>query len=162
MSRVISTKKRFPKKDLKLKSFLITLFINRVLKNGKKQLAKNIVYKTLKLITLKTHFNSLRIFEKAIRNTSPKFYLKTIKTKTIKKQVIWRTTYQVPIVLTKFKSVRLGISWIIKYAKKRPGKNISTKLANEILDAFKQSGSEAVRHKEDIHEQAEANRVFLD
>ena len=68
MSRRISTKKRFPKKDSKYDNLLVSLLINRILKSGKKRLAKRIVYKAFELIEFRTNENPILILEKAIRN----------------------------------------------------------------------------------------------
>lgn len=160
MSRNISTKKRLPKRDFKFNSYLVTLFINHVLKNGKKELAKKIVYKIFNLLYLKTHSNVLRIFEKAIRNSSPKFYVKFLYIKDRRRE-IRSTVKEIPTLLTKFKSISLGISLIIKNAQKRSGKNISSKIVNELLDTVKESGSKSVRQKYDIHQIAEQNRAFV-
>lgn len=155
MSRCISTKKRLVKKDLKFNSFLVNIFINRVLKNGKKELARKIVYKTFQLIKLKTHSNSLKIFETATRNVSPKFFVKILHIKFKKRP--FKITNQIPILLSKFRSINLGISWIVKCAQKRSGKNIIAKLVNEILDASKRSGSGAIKKKDEIHKLAALN-----
>lgn len=152
MSHRIVTKKRFPIKDLQYNSYLISLFINKLLKNGKKKLAFKIVANTFKFIQIRTKEDPLLIFEKAIKNISPKVQ---IKAKRIK-----GATYQVPSLLTKFRSTNLAIRWLIQYSIKRNGKNIATKLASEILDAVKGLGN-AIKKKEETHKMAEANKAFL-
>ena len=76
MSRRISTKKRFPKRDSKFDNLLVSLLVNRILKSGKKRLAKRIVYKAFELIEFRTNQNPILILEKAIRNISPRVQLK--------------------------------------------------------------------------------------
>ena len=76
MSRRISTQKRFPSKDSKYDNLLVSLLINRILKNGKKRLAKRIVYKAFELVEFRTNQNPILILEKAIRNISPRVQLK--------------------------------------------------------------------------------------
>ena len=76
MGRKIYIKKYFIEKDLKYNHFLVNLLINKILKNGKKNLARNIVYNTFNYINKHFNLNPIFIFEKAIRNISPKIKLK--------------------------------------------------------------------------------------
>jgi len=152
MSRRISTKKRFPQKDFKYDHLLVTLLVNRILKNGKKRLARRIVSKSFELITYRTNQDPLLILEKAIRNISPRVQLKAKR--------VGGATYQVPILLTRFKSTNLAVRWIVEFSKKRSGKGgMSIKLANELIEAAKGVGN-AVRKKDDTHRMAEANKAF--
>jgi small subunit ribosomal protein S7 len=151
MSRRISTKKRFPEKDSKYESLLVSLLVNRLLKKGKKRLAKRIVYKAFELIEFRTNQNPIFLFEKAIRNISPRVQLKPKR--------VGGATYQVPSLLNKFRSTNLAIRWIVEYSKKRSGKGISLKLANELLEAAKGLGG-SIKKKEETHKMAEANKAF--
>ncbi len=151
MSRRISTKKRFPRKDLKYNSLLVSLLINRILKSGKKFLAKRILYRAFDLIELKASQNPILVFEKAIRNISPRVQLKAKR--------VGGATYQVPTLLTRYRSTNIAIKWLVECSRKRPGKSMSLKLANEIIDASKNSGS-CIRKKEETHKMAQANKAF--
>ncbi len=151
MSRRISTKKRFPRKDLKYNSLLVSLLINRILKSGKKFLAKRILYRAFDLIELKASQNPILVFEKAIRNISPRVQLKAKR--------VGGATYQVPTLLTRYRSTNIAIKWLVECSRKRPGKFMSLKLANEIIDASKNSGS-CIRKKEETHKMAQANKAF--
>jgi small subunit ribosomal protein S7 len=154
MSRQILTKKRFPEKDLKYNNFLISLLINRILKKGKKMLAKKIVYQAFHFIELKTNENPIFIYEKAICNASPRIQLKAKR--------IGGATYQVPVLINRYLSVILAIKWLIKFSQKRSGKGMSTKLANEILETAKAlSTSNTLKKKEEVHKMAEANKAFV-
>ena len=151
MSRRISTKKRFPQKDLIYNNYLVSLLVNRILKNGKKHLARRIVSKALLLVEEKTKENPIIILEKAVRNISPKVQLKARR--------VGGATYQVPILLTKFRSTNTGISWIIDGSKKRGSKPMHSKLSSELFEASKKQGN-AFRKKEETHKMAEANKAF--
>lgn len=151
MSRRISTKKRFPKKDSKYDSFLVSLVVNRLLKNGKKRLAKRILLKAFDFIEFRTNENPILILEKAIRNISPRVQLKAKR--------VGGATYQVPTLVNKFRSTTTAISWLITFSRKRSGKGMPLKLANEVLDAAKGTGN-AVKKKEETHKMAEANKAF--
>lgn len=151
MSRRISTKKRFPKRDSKFDNLLVSLLVNRILKSGKKRLAKRIVYKAFELIEFRTNQNPLVVLEKAVRNISPRVQLKAKR--------VGGATYQVPTLLNKFRSTNMAIRWIVEFSRKRAGKGMHLKLANELLEAAKGLGN-AIKKKEETHKMAEANKAF--
>ena len=151
MSRRISTTKRFPQKDSKYDNLLVSLLINRILKSGKKRLAKRIVYKAFELIEFRTNENPILILEKAIRNISPRVQLKAKR--------VGGSTYQVPTLLNKYRATNIAVSWLIEYSRKRSGKGMSLKLANELLEAAKGLGN-SIKKKEETHKMAEANKAF--
>ena len=151
MSRRISTKKRFPKKDSKYDNLLVSLLINRLLKSGKKRLATRIVYKGFELIEFRTNQNTILILEKAIRNISPRVQLKAKR--------IGGATYQVPTLLNKYKATNIAVKWVVEFSRKRSGKGMSLKLANELLEAAKGLGN-SVKKKDETHKMAEANKAF--
>lgn len=151
MSRRISTKKRFPQKDSKYDNLLVSLLVNRILKEGKKRLAKRIVYKAFELIEFRTNQNPLLLLEKAIRNISPRVQLKAKR--------VGGATYQVPTLLNRFRSTNIAVRWIVEFSRKRSGKGMSVKLANEVLEAAKGLGN-SIKKKEETHKMAEANKAF--
>jgi small subunit ribosomal protein S7 len=139
MSRRISTKKRFPEKDFKYDNLLVSLLVNRILQKGKKRLARRLVYKAFELIEIKTNQSAILILEKAVRNISPRVQLKAKR--------IGGATYQVPTLLNKFRSTNIAIRWVVEFSRKRSGKGMSLKLANELLEAAKGLGN-AIKKKE--------------
>lgn len=151
MSRRISTKKRFPDRDSKYDNLLVSLLVNRILKSGKKRLAKRIVYKAFDFIEFRTNQNPILILEKAIRNVSPRVQLKAKR--------VGGATYQVPTLLSKYRSTNIAVRWIVEFSRKRSGKGMSLKLANELLEAAKGLGN-AIKKKEETHKMAEANKAF--
>ena len=152
MSRRISTKKRFPISDSKYNNLLVSLLVNRILKQGKKRLAKRIVYKAFELIEFRGNPNPILILEKAIRNVSPRVQLKAKR--------VAGATYQVPTLLNKFRSTNMAVRWIVEFSRKRSGKGMALKLATELLEGAKGLGN-AIKKKEEIHKMAEANKAFL-
>jgi small subunit ribosomal protein S7 len=152
MSRRISTKKRFPERDSKYDNLLVSLLINRILKKGKKRLAKRIVYKAFELIEFRTNQNPIFILEKAIRNISPRVQLKAKR--------VGGATYQVPTLLNKFRSTNIAVRWIVEFSRKRSGKGMALKLANELVESSKGLGN-TVKKKDETHKMAEANKAFL-
>ena len=151
MSRRNISKKRFPQTDSIYNSYLVNLLINRILKSGKKTIAKKIVYEAFEIIKKKTDQDSLHIFEKAIRNASPVVEVKAKR--------VGGSTYQVPIEVSGFRATNLSLRWIIGYANKRVGRSMSIKLANEIIDTANDIGN-TIKKKEETHKMAEANKAF--
>ena len=151
MSRRISTKKRFPERDTKYDNLLVSLLVNLILKSGKKRLAKRIVYKAFEFMEFRTNQNPILILEKAIRNISPRVQLKAKR--------VGGATYQVTTLLNKFRSTNIAVRWVVEYSRKRSGKGMALKLANELLEASKGLGN-SIKKKEETHKMAEANKAF--
>lgn len=151
MSRRISTQKRFPEKDFKYDNLLVSLLVNRILKNGKKRLARRLVYKAFELIQLRTSQNPVLILEKALRNVSPRVQVKAKR--------VGGATYQVPVLLNKYRATHLAIRWVVEFSRKRSGKGMALKLANELLEAAKGLGN-SVKKKEETHKMAESNKAY--
>ena len=151
MSRRNISKKRFPQPDEVYNSYLVSLFIARILKSGKKTIAKTIVYQAFEIIKNKTKEDPLVIFEKAIKNASPIVEVKARR--------VGGSTYQVPIEVSSFRATNLSLRWIIGYANQRVGRSMAIKLANEIIDTSKDIGN-TIKKKEETHKMAEANKAF--
>lgn len=151
MSRRNISKKRLPQADEIYNSYLISLFITRILKSGKKTIAKKIVYQAFDIIKKKTNKDPLVIFERAIQNASPIVEVKARR--------IGGSTYQVPIEVSSFRATNLSLRWIIRYSKQRVGRSVAIKLANEIVDTANDIGN-TIKKKEETHKMAEANKAF--
>ena len=132
---------------------LLTRFINRVMKSGKKSIAQDVVYKALDSIKEKGE-DPVKVFETAINNVGPKMEVKARR--------VGGASYQVPTEVRGDRRVALAMRWIIQFAKKRANKEYKTfaeKLAVELLDASKGQG-EAIKKRDTMHRMAEANRAF--
>ena len=129
-------------------SVLIQMLITRLLKKGKKQLATNILMRTLDWIHLKTNQDALSILESAVRNLSPSVKIYTKR--------IGGAVYSVPKEVQSFRSTNLAIQLLLETAKKRTGKKFYQKLAVEIIDASTNLGL-AIKKKEEVQRIAEAN-----
>nr|YP_010903337.1 ribosomal protein S7 [Hypnea cornuta]YP_010903535.1 ribosomal protein S7 [Hypnea cryptica]WCH55790.1 ribosomal protein S7 [Hypnea cornuta]WCH55988.1 ribosomal protein S7 [Hypnea cryptica] len=151
MSRRNQAKKRFVSADPIYQSKLISMLTVRILKHGKKELAQKIIYKALDIIEEKTSNNPLEVLEQAIRNATP---LVEVKAKRV-----GGSTYQVPMEVRAYRGTNLALRWLTKFSKDRSGKNMSIKLANEIIDASKDIGN-TIRRREETHRMAEANKAF--
>jgi small subunit ribosomal protein S7 len=137
--------------DPKFGDVLISRFVNSVLKHGKKNIARNIVYSALEQIGQKTEKNPLDIFKKAVDNASPLIEVRARR--------VGGATYQVPTEVRLERRTALAIRWLINYAQERSDKSMSQKLAAELLAASSGEGG-AVKKKDDVHRMAEANKAF--
>jgi small subunit ribosomal protein S7 len=151
MSRRISTQKRFPKKDFKYNNLIVSLLINKILKHGKKRIAWKLLYNAFHLIENRIKISPILVLEKAIRNISP-------RVQSVLKRY-GKTTHQTPILLNKYRATQLAIRWIIEVTRKRSGKTMTIKLANELLDAYKGVGN-LIKKKEATHKYAESNKAY--
>nr|YP_009497662.1 ribosomal protein S7 [Astrosyne radiata]AWT40375.1 ribosomal protein S7 [Astrosyne radiata] len=146
------SEKRLLDPDLIYKSRLVNLLISRILKVGKKNLAKKIVYKAFQIIKSKTKQNPLTIFEKAVINASPTVEIKSIRVR--------GSSRSIPIEVKPLRAILLALKWLIIYSRKRRGRGIVLKLANEIIDAKNKTGR-TIKKKNDTHKIALSNRAFL-
>jgi len=151
MSRRNISKKRFPEVDSTYNSYLVSLLTQRILKSGKKTVAKNIVNGAFEIIKTKTNEDPLMVFEKAIKNASPVVEVKARR--------IGGSTYQVPIEVNAYRATNLSLRWIIDYSRQRVGRTMAIKLASEIIDTANDIGN-TIKKKEETHRMAEANKAF--
>ncbi len=126
-------------------------FVNYVMKKGKKTVARKIVYGAFTIIEKKTKEEPLKIFEEAIKNTSPLLEVKSRR--------VGGATYQVPREVRGERKLSLAYRWLIAASKARKGMPMAKKLAEELLLASKNEGG-AVKKKNDTHRMAEANKAF--
>ncbi|MDO8570769.1 MAG: 30S ribosomal protein S7 [Candidatus Daviesbacteria bacterium] len=146
--------KRILKPDPIYNSKLVTRFINKVMMDGKKTIAQNLVYQAFKQIEEQSKKNPLTVFETAVANVAPKMEVKPKR--------IGGASYQIPVEVRGDRREALAIRWIIESARKRTNKEYKTfdlKLAAELIDASEGQGN-AIKKKEDTIKSAEANKAF--
>lgn len=151
MSRRNIAKKRALLPDPIYNSKLVSMLTVKILKSGKKSLAQKIIYKSLDIIKEKTFNDPLETLEKAIRNATPLVEVKARR--------VGGSTYQVPTEIRAYRGTNLALRWLTAFAKKRSGKNMANKLANEIVDASNDNGN-TIKKREETHRMAEANKAF--
>jgi len=130
---------------------VVAKFINQVMRQGKKNAARKIVYGAFDIIKEKTKKDSLEIFNSALENAAPLLEVKPKR--------IGGATYQVPREVKGERRMTLAMRWLILAAKSKKGKPMREKIAEELIDAANNAGW-AVKKKEDTHRMAEANRAF--
>jgi len=151
MARRKKIKKRIMSPDSVYNNVLVSQFINQVMRKGKKDMARKIVYQAFNIIKEKTQKEPLEVFEKAIENASPVLEVRPKR--------IGGATYQVPMEVKGERRIALAFRWIIQAAKIKRGRPIKEKLAEEIINTAQNTGW-AIKKKEDTHKMAEANRAF--
>ncbi len=137
--------------DERYNSVKVQSFINRVMKNGKKSVATRLVYDAFDIIGERTGKEPLEVFEQAMANATPVMEVRPRR--------IGGATYQVPLEVAPHRQFALATRWLLDAARTRSGKAFSELLADELMDAFKNTGS-AVQKREESHRMAKANRAF--
>ena len=130
---------------------IITRFVNNLMRDGKKNVARKIVYQAFEIIEEKTGETGLTTFKSALQNATPVIEVKSRR--------VGGATYQVPMEVRQERGTALGMRWLIKAARSRNDKSMSLRLSRELLDASNNDGG-AVRKKDEVHRMAEANKAF--
>ncbi|MEC9186351.1 MAG: 30S ribosomal protein S7 [Bacteroidota bacterium] len=146
-----TAKKNIILPDPKFKEVEVTKFVNNLMIDGKKNIAFNIFYDSIEIVSQKTEENGLDIWKKAIENITPAVEVKSRR--------VGGATFQIPTPVRESRRKSLAVKWLIKYAQSRNEKTMSEKLAAEIIAASKEEGG-AFKKKEDTHRMAEANKAF--
>lgn len=141
--------------DRRYNSSLVQRLINKLMKDGKKQLSERLVYSAMESAASKLKNDSpLEVLEQAFRNISPNMEVKSRR--------VGGANYQIPFEVRGTRSTHLAMMWFAEAARSRRkgmGKAFDVVLAAEIMDAYNATGS-AVKKKEDTHRMADANRAF--
>jgi small subunit ribosomal protein S7 len=143
--------KREHKPDLKYGNVAIGRFINCLMWDGKKSVAEKVVYDAFEEVKAQTKEDPLVVFQKAFENVSP---LVEVASKRV-----GGANYQVPREVRPDRKFLLATRWLIGAARAKKGKDMSKRLAEEIILAAKNEGN-AIKKKQDVHRMAEANRAF--
>ena len=130
---------------------VITKLINQVMLDGKKGIAQGIVYDTFNQAAEKVGQDAKEVFAQALNNIMPMVEVKARR--------VGGANYQVPIEIRAERRQTLAIRWLVAAARKRGEREMASRLAAELVDAFNNTGS-AVKKKEETHIMAEANKAF--
>lgn len=151
MPRRARVQRRVLVPDARYQSEVLSKFINKVMQRGKKGTAERIVYNAMETIQQRTGREPLEVFEQALYNATPLLEVKPRR--------VGGATYQVPVQIEGARRTSLAMRWLLQSARNRSGKSMDEKLANELLDAFNNTGA-TIKRREDTHRMAEANRAF--
>ncbi|MDX1585172.1 30S ribosomal protein S7 [Balneolaceae bacterium YR4-1] len=130
---------------------LVTRFVNNLMRDGKKNVARKILYQAFEIIEEKTGEDGMEVFKNAMSNVSPVVEVRSRR--------VGGSTYQVPVEVRPDRSTALGMRWIIKASSSRNDKSMARRLSRELMDASNNEGG-AVRKKDEVHRMAEANKAF--
>jgi small subunit ribosomal protein S7 len=151
MSRRNRAQKRPVQPDPTHGSRLVSMMAARLMKSGKKSLAYRLLYTAFETIQERTGNDPVELFEKAVRNATPLVEVRARR--------VGGATYQVPMEVRADRGTAMALRWLVQFSRQRPGKSMSARLANELMDAANETGN-AIRRREETHRMAEANKAF--
>ncbi len=132
-------------------TIIITKLINQVMYDGKRGVAQSVCYDALEAVAEKSGKEAMEVFNAAIANIMPALECKARR--------VGGATYQVPMEVRPERRQTLALRWLVMFARKRGERTMAERLAAEIMDASNNLGN-AVKRREDMHKQAEANKAF--
>jgi small subunit ribosomal protein S7 len=151
MSRRNRAPRRVVEPDVRYNSELVSRFVNKLMRGGKKNTALRVVYDAFGIIEDRAKKPSLEVFELAVKNATPMIEVRPRR--------VGGATYQIPIEVRPERRLSLSLRWLVQGSRARSGKSMAEKIAAELMDAAAGQGS-SVKRKEDTHRMAEANRAF--
>ena len=138
--------------DIRYNSEIVARLINAVMERGKKSTAQGIVYCAFDIIKeSKADSEPMEVFKQALENVRPRLEVKSRR--------VGGSTYQVPLDVPEERQIAIALRWIVSFARGRKGVPMAKALANEITDAYNNTGN-AVKKKDDTHRMANANKAF--
>jgi small subunit ribosomal protein S7 len=151
MPRKGEAPRRKPAPDPVYNSRVVSLFINYLMKGGKKTVSERIFYGALDLIQERTGNNPAEIFARAMQNVTPEVEVRPRR--------VGGATYQVPMEVSARRRLLLPIRWLVRAARDRNERTMAQRLAGELMDAANREGV-AMRRREDVHRMADANKAY--
>ena len=130
---------------------VVSQLVSKILWNGKKTVAQNIVYTAMEGTRTKTGVDPVQTLKRALDNVRPSLEVKSRR--------VGGATYQVPVEVKPARATTLAMRWLVGFSRQRREKTMAERLMNEILDASNGLGA-AVKRREDTHKMAEANKAF--
>ena len=151
MSRKGPSKKHVVLPDPIYGSTVVAQLINKILLDGKKSIAEDIVYSALDMVKEKSDQEPVAVLNRALDNIRPSLEVRSRR--------VGGATYPVPVEVTPNRANTLSLRWLTDFSRARREKPMAERLANEILDASNGLGA-SVKRREDTHKMAEANKAF--
>src|SRR3954466_6189368 len=132
-------------------SKLVQQVINKVMLDGKKSTAEQIVYGALETLSRRTSLAPVEALEASIKSLTPVLEVRSRR--------VGGATYQVPVEVPAPRARTLAVRWLVEFSRQRREKTMADRLAGELLDAQSQQGG-AFKRKDDIYRMAQANKAF--
>ncbi len=137
--------------DLVYGDVVVTAFINKIMRDGKKNLAARIFYDACKIIQERTGQEPLKVFKAAVENAKPRMETRSRR--------VGGSNYQVPVEVSPRRQQSLALRWLVQAANNRPERSAAERIAGELIDAAEGKGG-AVKKREEVERMAEANRAY--
>jgi len=137
--------------DLVYSDTTVTAFINKLMRDGKKNLASRIFYGACRLVQERSGQEPLKVFRQGLDNIKPRIEVKSRR--------VGGATYQVPVEVGPRRSMSLSLRWLVAASDARPERTAVERVAGEMLDAAQGRGG-AVKKKDAVERMAEANRAY--
>ncbi len=152
MPRNYKSTSQYLEPDPKFQSVLASKLINKIMYDGKKSVAQRIFYQALDMAQKKTGAEEQEeIFVRAIDNIRPSVEVRSKR--------VGGANYQVPREVKRGRQQSLAIRWLVDNSRKKKGKSMAQRLAEELADAYNGTGA-SVQWKENVHKMADANRAY--
>ena len=138
--------------DTRYNSVLVSKFINGMMSQGKKSVARKIFYNAMDIMEQKiSEEGPMEVFEKAMDNVRQKVEVKSRR--------VGGATYQVPIEVSERRQHSLAVRWLVEFSRSRSEHTMADRLGNEMADAVAERGG-AFKKRDETHRMAEANKAF--
>ncbi len=137
--------------DLVYQDVLVSALINRIMEDGKKNIASRIFYGAMGIVQERTGQEPLKVFRQAFDNIKPRVEVRSRR--------VGGSTYQVPVEVSPRRVQSLTLRWMTAAADSRPERTAMERIAGEIMDAAQGRGG-ALKKKDDVERMAEANRAY--
>lgn len=151
MSRRRQAEIRVIQPDLVYQDVVVSSFINRLMRDGKRNLAARIFYDACRIIQEKSGQEPLKVFRQAMENVRPRVEVRSRR--------VGGANYQVPVEVKPRRQQSLAIRWLVESANRRGERVAAERIAGELLDASEGKGG-SVKKREDAQRMAEANRAY--
>jgi small subunit ribosomal protein S7 len=152
MARKPTASKATLRPDPRFGSKLASKFINCLMHDGKKSVARSVFYRSMELINRKLpNEEPIDVFTRAVENVKPAIEVRSKR--------VGGATYQVPMQVNKNRQQTLAVRWILQSAREKKGRPMAVKLADELMAAFNREGA-AISKRENVHRMADANKAF--
>src|SRR5574337_1498923 len=151
MPRRAEIQPRTPDPDAVHGSVLVSQLVNRLMLDGKKSTAEQIVYDALSIAAEKTGRPPVEVLEQAVKTVTPVLEVRSRR--------VGGANYQVPVEVPQRRGRTLALRWLVTFSRDRREKHMVDKLAGEILDALEQQGG-SFKKKDDMYRMAQANKAF--
>jgi len=140
------------KPDPRLKSLLVSKFVNCLMHDGKKSVALKVFYDAVDIIQEKMpDEDPLVVFTRAVENVRPSIEVRSKR--------VGGATYQVPTPVNYRRQQTLAIRWILEAVREKKGRPAHLSLAEELMNAFRREGA-AMTKRDNVHRMADANKAF--